>query len=284
MAYITRANVTRITFESDLQSLDLKGEIYKIPIYFFSKYEENALLAIQELLKDPEKYFTEIYVPYKPTDTYRYVYEERPPAYHKHVDCPRLNSDYQNFEIPNEIREKGAEYVHEFRQWFQSVKHLLEKPDIFVERLRIKWGVVSNPREVRGGNSGPTSLDNYTIEDLEGKIDSLIKEAGRFYYKSTKNETILKRFSKLTHLAYKPVPLEGNNTGYSDEEVKELLRIYDEQFKKPLKRDLIEYYRLKLNPTIWMEGHLLERIGFKPCEYCHDEAAYQSINEDEPSQ
>ena len=77
MSFITLANTNKIIFNSDIQSLDLTGDIYKIPIYFFSKYEENALLAIQELLKDPDKYFTEIYKPYKPVDTYSYVYRAK---------------------------------------------------------------------------------------------------------------------------------------------------------------------------------------------------------------
>ena len=80
-------------------------------IFFFSTYEENALLAIQELLKDPEKYFNDIYVPYEPIDTYSYVYEGKHPAYHKTIDCPRLNAGYKNFVIPNEIKENGVEAV-----------------------------------------------------------------------------------------------------------------------------------------------------------------------------
>lgn len=269
MAYLTLANVNRILYNSDLQSIDLKGEVYKVPIYFFSKYEENSLLAIQELLNDPDKYFTEIYIPYKPKDTFSYVYEGKNPSYHKHSSCPRLKSNYQNFEIPQEIKDKGAESVKEFRLWFETVKDLLEEPDIFVERLRLKYGIVTNPRAIRIDNSGITERENYKIEDLEKNIDNLIKEAGRFYYQSKKNTTILRKFSKQTYLAYKSESLYKNNTGYSDEDVKKLLKDYDQEFKRPLKRDLIEYYRLRLNPNIEMEGHFLEQLGFKPCAHCH---------------
>lgn len=278
MSFITKANTNKILSVSDIKSLKLTGAIYKIPIYFFSKYEENALLAIQELLKDPDKYFTEIYKPYTPVDTYSYVYEGRKPSYHKFSCCPNLQSAYQNFEIPQEIKDIGPDAVHEFRQWFETVKHLLEKPDIFVERLRLKYGIVTNPKAINRDNSGSTEKEDLTIEELEKRIDSLIKEAGRFYYKSEKNTAILKRFSRYTWMAYKNDAIKNNDTGYNDEEVKELLKGYDKEFKRPLKRFLIEYYRLKLNPEIKMEGHFLEQLGFKPCSHCHSQEYWPKTN------
>lgn len=269
MAYVTLANTNKIIYNSDIQSLNLEGEIYKMRIYFLSSYEANALLAIQELLKDPENYFNEIYVPYKASDTFSYIYEGQLPAYHKYSCCPRLQSDYQNFEIPSDIKEKGPEIIQEFRDWFETVKHL--KGDVFAMRLQIKWGIETNPKLINRENSGSIAKENFTIEELEEKIDNLIKAAGRFYYKSKKHTIILKRFSKYTYLAYKEDDLSNNNTDYSNEEIKDLLRYYDDKFKKPLKKYLIEFYRLKFNPNIKMEGYFLERLGFLPCRHCHDE-------------
>ena len=269
MAYITSANQKRIIFESEIKGLDLTGEIYKIPIYFFSKYEENQLLAIQELLKDPEKYFNTIYKPYTPVDTFTMVYEGRYPSYHRVADCPKLTSNYENFEIPQKIRAKGKAEILKFREWFETVKHLLEKPDIFVMRLHSRWGIVTKPKAITADNSGTVEMENPTIEELEQRIDFKIKEAGRFYYKDHKHTTILRRFSKCTFLAYKAEPIEGNDTGYSDEEVKEFLRNYDMGFKKPLKQMLTEYYRLKFNPEIKMEGKILEMLGFRACRHCY---------------
>lgn len=277
MAYITLANTNKIVFNTELKNLDLSGEIYKMRIYFFSKYEENALLAIQELLKDPEKYFNEIYVPYEPVDTLSYVYEGKHPAYHKTTDCSRLIAKYENFEIPSDIKEKGKETVKEFRNWFETVKHLLETPDVFVMRLQAKWGIITNPKAISRDNSGSTEIEELTIEELEKNIDSKIKAAGRFYYANSKNTEILKRFSKYTFLAYRDEPIDNNNTQYSDDEVKSLLKEYDKEFKRPLKRMLIEYYRLKFNPEIKMEGEILEQLGFRPCGSCYNE--YISIDE-----
>lgn len=281
MAYITLANTNKIIFKSDIMKLNLSGEIYKIPIYFFSKYEENALLAIQELLKDPEKYFKEIYQPYEAVDTYTYIYEGQQPAYHQYPCCPRLQSDYQNFEIPSDIQEQGPEKVKEFREWFEEVKYLLNQPDVFVMRLQARWGIITNPKAINIDNSGSTIIENLSIEELEKKIDSLIKEAGRFYYKNEKNKNILKRFSKFTFIAYKEDDINNNDTGFSDDEVKQLLKAYDTEFKRPLKKYLIEYYRLKLNPEIKMEGYLLEKIGFNPCGHCHHKDYVPAPKEDD---
>ena len=96
MAYITLANANRIIFNSNVQRINLSGEIYKIPIHFFNRYEKNALLAIQELLKDPKKYFSEIFTPFNPIDTFQFVYEGKNPSFHESVDCSRLTSKYEN--------------------------------------------------------------------------------------------------------------------------------------------------------------------------------------------
>jgi len=65
--------------------------------------------------------------------------------------------------------------------------------------------------------------------------------------------------------------------------VKDLLKKYDNEFKKPLKKMLIEYYRLKHNPEIRMEGEVLELLGFKPCAFCHDDVFFvENSNNDLP--
>ncbi len=270
MAYITLANTRKIISNTGLDNPTIKGEIYKIPIYFFSKYEENELLAIQELLKNPENFFKTFYKKQKAIDTYKYIYEGKSPAYHDDRDCPRLNSRFLNYEIPVQIREQSQEKVIEFRKWFNEVKHLLNKPDIFVERLRLRWGIVTNPKSIDYDNSGIDEIENKSIGDMENEINVLIKEAGRFYYREEKNTTILKKFSKYTYLAYKAQPINNNDTGFSDLELKELLKEYDSKFKKPLKKLLIEYYKLKLNPEIVMDKTILQAIGFIPCGHCVD--------------
>ncbi len=270
MAYITLANAEKIVFNVNIKSLDLTGNIYKQPIYFFSKYEENCLLAIKEFLKNPEFFFNEIYVPVALKDTCSFVYEGNEPAYHNKNNCPLLLSDYLNYEIPEAIKEQGFEAVKIFRRWFKENEYLLDKPDVFVMRLELAWGIRTHPNSIKKENSGSIEKENYNLAELEKTIDSLIKKAGKYYYACTKNTTILKRFSKYTHIAYINDHIKNNYTGYKDEEIKSFLKDYYEQFKKPLKSLLIEYFRLKLNPELKFEGYLLEQLNFKPCRMCNE--------------
>lgn len=275
MAFITFSNAKNIIRKTNIKDLDLKGNIYKRPIFFFSKYEKNSLLVIQELLKDPENFFTEIYTPLKEkVDTYSYVYEREKPAYHNSIDCPLIHSDYNNFEIPEVIKNKGIDEIKRFRNWFKHNEYLLDKPDVFVMRLDLKWGIKTNLRAINFENSGWSEIDNYDLEKLESKIDALIKDAGRYYYASDKNKKILRRFSKLTFLAYQPGVIDDNNTGFNDEIVKQFLKDYDDKYKKPLKYYLIEYFRLKLNPNIKLDGRLLDKLNFKPCSKCYKISNY----------
>jgi len=279
MAFITIANAQSIIYKMDIKQANLKGKLYNRPIYFFSEFEKNSLLAIQELLKDPKKFFTEYYVPLKIKDTFTYVYEGGKPAYHKSIDCGLLRSNYQNFIIPSEIREQGQQKAKEFRNWFKMNSYLLAKPDVFVARLHAAWGIITNPAAINKDNTGWTEIENYDLAELEEKINSMVKAAGRYYYENDKNKTILRRYSKYTYLAYKKVPIRTNDTMYSDEEIKDFLKDYDNRFKKPLKPLLVEYYRLTLNPEIELDGYLLDKLNFKPCSKCYENGRLKKIDD-----
>ncbi|RRB06862.1 hypothetical protein [Larkinella rosea] len=270
--YITNANYKRMLKKFDLKNLpQLQGDIYKKPIYFFSKLEKNILLAIQDLLRDPENFIGMYYTSVKRPDTYTYVYEGGRPAYHRDLVCPNLHSNFKNFEIPVEIKDKGIQEITRFRKWFHIHKEIFET-DLkrFTELLEASFFIIINPATIEQKNSGIEKIRNYDLEELEIEIDDLLKKAGRFYYFTEKITIILKRFSTLTFLAYKTDPIINNDTGYSDDEVREVLKQYDREFKKPLKELLIEYYKVSLNPNLSFSGLLLDRLDFKSCSICEN--------------
>ena len=43
-----------------------------------------------------------------------------------------------------------------------------------------------------------------------------------------------------------------------------------EKSKTNLKYLLIEYYKIKINPDLSIEGKILDNFGFKPCSNCHN--------------
>jgi hypothetical protein len=270
MAYITSHNLQKIVRRNNLKDIALTGEIYKNRIYIFSKYEESALLAIQELMKNPEKYLTDVYNPIRVYDTKKYIFKEHQPAYHLEQTCERLNSDYTNIEIPEQIRAKGDEEIQRFREWYLSNKSLLEtKPDLFVAKLQLMFNVNYSPRSVRYENSGFDDFKNYSIQEIEAKIDSKLKEAGRFYYASEKNKIILNEYQKVSGRAFVENDFYFDIIGYSDKEIRTFLKDYHNNYKIPIRNLLIEYYRIKLNPELMFSETLLDALGFRKCSSCY---------------
>jgi hypothetical protein len=113
-------------------------------------------------------------------------------------------------------------------------------------------------------------IENYDLQELEREIDKIISQAGRFFVTNPDKQSILKRFQKLTFLAYSAKEIYSNDTGLSDPELKEFLMKYDLSFKKPLKRLLLEYYRVKYNPELSFQGKLLEQLNFRLCSSCSE--------------
>lgn len=283
MAYLTKSNSLKIIARIDFKQIgNLQGEVYKKPIYFFSDYEKNNLLGLKELLKDPESFIQEFYVPIENTDNLRYVYEGGKPAYHAKPDCERLNSNYRNFEIPEEIREKGKDEVLKFRSWFKENQYLLEKPDVFVARLQMAFGVTMNPKAIDYENSGVEVKENLNLEELEKRINKYISDAGQYFNNADQEKKdIIRRFQKYTFLAYSNKDIQNNNTRFSDEALKKFLKQYDVHFKRPIKDLLIEYYRVLHNPDLKFEGNLLEQLGFRPCGSCHNENSDNTTTEND---
>lgn len=296
--YITKSNANRILRKVDLRKVECKdGEIYKHKLYMFSKYEEHQLLAYKALMEDLGEFIKDYYEPLyfeEEEDTYQWVYEKKSdPVYHLNPSCERLHSDYENYKIPMAIRYLGIEdegkrtgkkrltsqeeemvksNVRSYRNWFEVNRHYLDedKLEVFLMHLNIVFQLNPPIRTIEPfklANSGIEIIEN-DINELERKIDLLIKESGRYFYADKKNTAILRCYGKRAHLGYKDEPLSDNDTGYDDKTVKEFLRDYDQRFKQPLKDLLKAYYRVKYNPELKMDHNLLGRLGFRVCHIC----------------
>ena len=268
--YITRANSMKILRKLDFSKMDLSGDVYNRPLFFLNKKEEQALLAYKEFVMNPERFVEEIYQKVEVIDNYRYVFEGESPCYHRREGCERLHSEFRNYEIPQAIRDRGIEWIERYRAWFKENLYLLDgREDVLEMRIYTAFGIHVKAKEIIKENSGVKSIINYDLGQLESKLDELIKEAGRFYYKSPKHTRILKQYSKYSFLGKYHEPLYNNTTGYSDEVVKDFLVDYEERFKRPIIELLYNYYRVKFNPDLEMEGYLLDQLGFRPCVHCH---------------
>ena len=299
--YITKSNASKIIMNLNLSKIEIEGNLYKeeknrILKAMFSKYEQHELLAFKKLMENPEEFMNEIYekLPIK-EDTFWWVYEEHnPPAYHFDLACPRLKSDFKNYKIPTSIRFRNIFFdgnreflvmkklnteekeileknVDEYRNWWRSEGDILyeKDKDIFLMRVnnRFPGAMIRSITEFDAKNSGVETICSNNPMDIEAKIDQLIRESGQYYHKSDKNRSILSNYSKRN--PYTTKPFSSNNTGYKDDEIRELLKEYNKLFKFPLKYYLKEYYRIKNNPDLKMEDSLLEQLGFRSCGCCY---------------
>jgi hypothetical protein len=271
-AFITVHNSMRIVkmIEPDKLS-SLQGEVYDRVLPLFSKKEKDRLLGIQELLKDPVLFIDRYYDPARvPKDTGQFVRPEMSPAYHCTTDCPRLHADYKNYRIPYDVYRQGFGKISEFRKWFQEHAELLEKDKpSFIGEMSVTFGIKrAAVEEVAAPNTGCEPFANLSLPELKNKIESLLNAADEYCESSPMHTRILGEFMVKTWLAYKDEPIKYNKTGYPDNEIRQLLMEFVRNFKTPVQRALVEYYRVKFNPDVSFQGRLLDRLGFVPCKTC----------------
>jgi hypothetical protein len=273
-----KAFITKSNFNSIISSLyEVKKDkqvddkdLYKWPVYFLSSAEAQRLLNQREFLKDPESAI-KVYKKKDIVDNKKYIYEGLQPAYHTRTDCKNLQSKFKNYEIPDEIKEKGDIEIQKFRKWFRdNQKYLEEKPDLFAAKLQIAFKLTNLPKAVDHNNSGTTEINNLNLKQLEDRIDTILRAAASFYKDNPDKQEILKRFQKLTFLGRKSEEIKDNNTCLSDSELKSFLNEYERDFKKPFKDLLLQYYMVMYNPDLKFDGLLLEQLGFKICNNCSE--------------
>ncbi|MEI6949938.1 hypothetical protein V9K67_22315 [Paraflavisolibacter sp. H34] len=271
MAYITVSNSKKLIKKLDEFTLDSVAEkIYKRDIYFLSRRESANLKGIRELFKDLEKFITEYYQPIVVKDTYRYVFPENQPAYHRDNTCDRLHSNFRNIEVPSIIREKGVEEVIKFRTWYNNTQFNFDDPKDYIFKLQLKFpyvGVIV-PQTIDYSNSGAELKKDYSLAELECEIDGLLLECDNYFNDNPNLRDLIYRYQKWTFLAFVDGEIKNNRSGLKDEQLKSFLKAYELKFKTPVKERLVEYYRVKYNPNMEFKGTLLEQLGFKPCGTC----------------
>jgi len=274
MAYITISNSRRIIAKQKIEPLyDIQESIYKKNIYFFNKREEAILKGIRELLRDSNNFMVKYYNPIVVYDSFRYLYPESKPAYHKDSSCEMLNSNFHNIEVPIPIVDKGKEEVIKFREWYKKSNFKEDDIKDYIYKLQIAFPYVGeiNPRTIEHKNSGIEVKDNYSLEELEERIDELLRAAGAYFNNNPNLQSIIRRYQKWAFLGYVSGPINNNESNLNDHELKAFLRNYDEAYKKPVKDYLEEYYKVKFNPEMSFDNTLLNQLGFKPCGYCLNE-------------
>jgi hypothetical protein len=165
--------------------------------------------------------------------------------------------------------------------WFNKNFELFNSnTEEFLKKLDIRWNIQRNVRQIARDYSGVKTIDNLNLSELEAEIDKIISEAGRYFVNNKDKQHIIRRFQKLTILAYRKENIDINETELSDDELRQFLLEYDTKFKKRIKELLIQYYRVRYNPDLSFEGQLLERLNFRACSVCAGVADFNYVIKD----
>lgn len=281
MPFVTEYNTT-LVFKK------LIGEIpdnirdwqpYKKSIYFLNRLDKTNLQYFKKFCENPIENIDTIYNPIEVIDKKVFVYEGSSPSYHKYENCERLSSNFINYRIPTEIKEKGEEEIEKYRAWFkENAETFAERPDIYQMRLQTKFGIIEGIQQVDYKNSGNVYKENLTLEEIESRIDSLLYNAAQYYKRDERRQQAIKRFQTATFLAFKEDDINDNPTDYTDDELKAILKEYFYLFIEPTIYFLKEFFKTFYSTDIEINEKIFEGLNFKKCGYCYSDKFEEESN------
>jgi len=250
-------------------------EPYKTSIFFLNRLDKTNLLYFEEFCKNPLENIDSIYEGFVAVDNQEFVFEGALPSYHKSENCNKLGSGFVNYKIPKEIKFNGK--IDEYRNWFkENIKIFSKSPQIYQLRLQTKFGIKEGLQQVDYKNSGNVYKENLTREEIEMRLDSLLFNAAQYYNRNIERQKVIRKYKKATFLAFREDALKDNDTGFSDEEVKSILRLYYKLFIEPTVYNLKEYFKSIHNADIEINEKIFKSLNFKKCSYCYSEENQQN--------
>lgn len=281
MPFVTEHN-TNLVFKKLIGEIpdDIKDwKPYKKSIYFLNRLDKTNLRYFKKFCENPIDNFDSIYKAIEVVDKKEFVYEGSRPSYHKYENCDRLSSNFVNYRIPTQIKEKGEEEIKKYRNWFkENESSFIDRPDIYQMRLQAKFGIIEGIQKVDYKNSGNVYKENLTLVEIQARIDSLLHNAAQFFKRNEKRQEAIRRFQTATFLVFREKEIENNTTEYSDEELKSILKLYYYLFIEPTVYYLKEFYKTTYNTDIEIDEKIFEALNFKKCGYCYSDKYEQESN------
>lgn len=222
MAYLTKYNLSKLCQKLDVKievSLDMFLEhLYNDKEIFFilNKREVEYLFIYKMLLDDEEKFIVEYYneVPEK-EDTKNMVFNKGGKMkYHLSPNCKLLKKDYLDFNIPEDIKDKGDNAVEEYREWFR-IYNFAEKfknkeidTEFIIRAFNLKYPSQYNIKRIEDNsnllaieipNSNTKHLDSeFDLENFKIKLNEL-----KLIWQNTFQCKVSRTFSKFKYLLTK---------------------------------------------------------------------------------
>ena len=269
--HITQSNLRKLVYRSGVVERDLSN-LYEIIQDFklrdlLSSTEMRNLGSLSSFLLKSEAYLLDLAKQSKASSSVAnqassMIFVSGAPKYHKDNTCKTLTKDFENFEIPVEILQRGDSAVRDFREFATINRKLLNegKEDIFRLRLKSQFHLTSDIGKVSFTNSGRAPLPVSSFgTDLNQLAAAIVTAAARVesLRETEEGAKALQnyRFASPSRLT------QGGELNACERQVLER------------KRDLIalvtEYVVRKHNGdgTVFSQ-QLLEVYGFEPCGIC----------------
>lgn len=241
MPYITKNTLYKIVSEIDLRKepSPTKSRLEGKNLTILSKRELQRLALITEILGSDyisvDRFFLKLK---KPEDSYSHIHPERVPSYHSDRLCSALTREYENYEIPVEVREKGATSVKRFRKFFHENSILFQenRSDFYIkakQEFNLKKVLTNRDMvEIKTPNSGKGAIQDFNISSLENDLDKEIAEAEAYKNKSNVHRLTINMYGNLF------------NPEVYDKEQKIILNNWN-NLKKEIKRNKKKIYHLQ---------------------------------------
>ncbi len=266
--YISKSNLNKIVnqVEEDPVYLD---HLYQFDLQFcLSNAETHFLTKAKTFFMSSNRLqlmFNEI----EPSENLIFIFENSTPAYHLNSQCKRLNSNWVNYYLPDDVRKKGIAEIRRFRKFiYDSIKRenlQLGDPALTLS-LKAEFKISDlNFGRVEKINSGVVSFS----AELEKANLAYIKHASDTVYAELlafKENSDIHR--KIYNMRYFDPSKIKRLTKFSSEEERKIAEQFAE-LKAKLIIALIETYKKENDfDQDKIEEDLLLTLGFHKCSYC----------------
>jgi len=265
--FVTNANIKRALFKLDKSGFEYESEIYKHSINYLNLLEKRDLLSIKCLYEFPDVFFKDYFSKIVTSDSFKFVFEEQQPAFHSDNNCPNLLNDFENYLIPELIKQNKKEM--EYRNWFKENIRLTERKiltDLFKDIHFTRWNCL--PLFVDYENSGAIEYMILNVDEIEKNIDTILVNTKLYIENSLITKNVISMLGKRSYAYNKLETLPLDGLFYDKDTISEVLKTFEIEYKRPLVSLLKEYYRIKYNPNLVFEENILTGLGFRQCKVC----------------
>ena len=130
--YITKSNLgalkNKFKLAKEITNEIMKSEVYKKDISWILSNLEIEFLFVEKLILSKDERLSIASNPER--QNYQYLFgESKKPKYHRNQFCEFMTSNFENFEIPEEIKNKGIGEIERFKKFALENKNLYHEDE-----------------------------------------------------------------------------------------------------------------------------------------------------------